>query len=178
MKNKGLFLLLFVLAANFSPAQHPDSLQLAEKYKKVFPGITLGWNQVGFSTGEAGLLIGLTNNSSQQTKTMSMIMHGPSFGCQVGTYNNAFRVAPKFSYEYYTTFVGGRVSVVDYMDDHIHSLYFSPEAGISFGAFLNFFAGANLLVSGNEIQDVKTLRFTVSLNLLLFYFGKNQSKKK
>jgi len=131
-------LFAFVLIANFAHAQDTDTLKPTVKYKKVFPGISLGWNRIGFSTGEAGLLIGFTNNSLKQTKAMSMVMHGPSIGCEMGNYENAFRVAPKFSYEYYTTFIGGRISIIDYMNNGLHNLYVSPEAGIAFGAFLNF----------------------------------------
>ena len=176
MKNKILFLLLLALAANFSQAQSQDSMQV-QKYKKIFPGITLGWNRLGFSTGEAGLFIGLTNNSLKQTKAMTIIMHGPSVGCELGNYENAFRAAPKFSYECYTSFIGGRISLVDFMKNDAHNLYVSPEAGISFGAFLNIFAGANFHVSGEELPEVKTFRLTVCVNLLFFYLAKEKSGK-
>lgn len=178
MKNKILFVALLCLATTLSQAQSADTLKPSEKYKKVFPGITLGWNRVGFSTGEAALLIGLANNSLKQTYAMSMIMHGPSFGCQVGEYNNAFRVAPKFSYEYYTSFLAGRVSLVDFLDDDVHSFYVCPEAGISFGTLLNVFAGANFPVSKQTVTDVKTFRLTISANILFFYFAKDKSRKK
>lgn len=178
MKAKTLPLtLLFALCAGFANAQTADTLTPSVKYKKVFPGITLGWNYVGFSTAEAGFIIGLTNNSLKQTKAMTMIMHGPSFGCEMGNYENAFRVAPKVSYGYYTSFLAGRLSVVDFMKNDAHSFYVSPEAGLSFGSLLDFFLGANFLVSGNEIPDVSTFRGTLSLNLLFFYFKKEKSKK-
>lgn len=169
--------MLFALAANFSHAQGSDTLKPTVKYKKVFPGLVLGWNRVGFSTGEAGLLIGLTNNSLKQTKLMSVFLHGPSLGCELGNYQEAFRAAPKLSYEIYTLYLGGKISVIDYMNDNIHSLYISPEAGITLASMLNIFAGANFPVSGEEVEDVKTFRMTVSINLLFFYFGKDKSKK-
>ena len=173
MKNTIILLLLLALSYGWCRAQGTDSVQ-APKYKKVFPGLTLGAHRVGFWTGEAGLLLGFTNNKLEQTKIMSMILHGPSLGCEMGRYENAFRVAPKLSYGYYTSFLAGKVSLVDYMKNEDHNLYISPEAGLSFGSFLDLFAGANFLVSGNEIPDVKTFRLTLSINLLFFYFGKGK----
>lgn len=173
MKTKIIFtLFLFAFFANFSFAQGSDTLMPTVKYKKVFPGLVLGWNRVGFSTAEAALIIGLTNNKIKQTKIMSMIMHGPSFGCLAGKYENAFRIAPKLSYEYYTSFLGGRISAIDFMKNDEHNLYVSPEAGISFGSILNIFAGANFPVSGEELPEVKTFHLSVTVDLLFFYFGK------
>ena len=178
MKTKSIFtLFLFALITHFSQAQGADTLKPSTKYKKVFPGIILGWNRIGFSTGEAGLLIGFTNNSFKQTKAMTIFLHGPSLGCEFGNYQDAFRVAPKLSYEVYSLYLGGRVSLVDYMKNAEHNLYVSPEAGITLGSMLNIFAGASFPVSGEELEEIKTFRLTVSINLLLFYLGKEKSGK-
>ena len=92
----------------------------------------------------------------------------------MGNYGHAFRVVPKISYEYYTTFVGGRVSLVDYMINDLHSLYLCPEAGISFGGILNLYAGVSLPFSGNKITDINTFRFSANMNILFFFFKKDQ----
>lgn len=172
MKKTGMFLLGFSLVSNFSFAAMPDSIP-EQKVKRIYPAIQLGGNKTGSWKGETAFLLGLTNRSLKQTKPMTMIMHGPSLGCEMGNYLNAFRIAPKFSYEYYTSFIGTRLSFIDYMDDELHNLYISPEAGMSFGGFFNIYAGASFPLSGNEIQGVNTFRLSVNMNLLFFFFKKD-----
>lgn len=173
---KKAILLLFFLISLFAKGQILDTIASSNKFKKHFPGITLGYNHTGFHSAEAGFVFFLINNSNKETNMFSMILHGPSVGCQLGNYLSAFRVAPRISYEYYTTFIGGRISLVDYMDDDIHSFYLSPEAGISFGSTLNLFAGASIPISDNSISDVSAFRLTAAVNLLFFYFGKDKKK--
>ena len=162
-------ILLFVSCSLYGQ----DSLS-HPKYKKVFPAIQLGGNKTGSWKGEAAFLLGLTNNSLKETKILSMIMHGPSIGCEMGSYNDAFRIAPKISYEYYTSSIGGRISLVDYAVNDLHNLYFCPEAGISFGGILNLYAGVSLPFSGNKVTDINTFRFSANMNILLFFFKKDK----
>ena len=177
MKEKIILVFALALLTNMCVAQNKDSIA-EPKVKSVFPGITLGTNYTSYWNAEASFLLGLTNTSEKATKIHSMLMHGPTFGFQLARYNHAFRAAPKFSYEYYTNFWGGRICVVDYLDDGIHSIYVSPEAGLSFGSFLNLFFGVNLPVSDAKIAEVKTFRFSATVDLLFFYFEKDKSKRK
>ena len=171
MKKKIVFIFTLGILTNFSYAQTDTIYE--PKVKRVFPAIQLGGNKTGSWKGEAAFLLGLTNRSLKQTKTMTMIMHGPSIGCEMGRYLHAFRIAPKISYQYYTSFIGGRISLVDYMDDNLNNLYICPEAGISFGGFVNIFAGASFPVSDNKVADVNTFRLTANMNLLFFFFKKD-----
>ena len=99
--------------------------------------MVLGANKVGFWTGETGFFLGLTNNKMKQTKILSMFLHGPSLRCELGKQNDTLLFGPKFSYDYFTQFLGARISVVDYMWGKKHNLYVSPEAGVSLGSFLS-----------------------------------------
>ena len=178
MKNKIFFSLLFCAFTFASSFAQDTVLVPSNKYKKVLPGMILGANRSGFWTGEAGFFLGLTNKSMEQTKIMSMFMHGPSLRCELSKRNDTLLIAPKFSYEYLTGFFSGRLSFVDYMWNGNNNLYFSPEVGMSFGSLINIFCGVNLPVSDDKFKDVKTFRLSITTNLLFFYFGKNKSGKK
>ena len=159
-----------------SMAQKTDSIP-QNRYKKTFPGMVLGANKVGFWTGETGFFLGLTNNKMKQTKILSMFLHGPSLRCELGKQNDTLLIAPKFSYDYFTTYLGARISLVDYIRSNKHNLYISPEAGVSLGSFLSVYAGVNFPISSNELIEIKTFRLSITTNLLFFYFGKDKSGK-
>lgn len=175
-KNIILILFLGVLASG-SYAQNIDSIP-EPKVKRVFPGLALGANYTSYWNPEASFILGFTNRSDKATKLHSMVMHGPTLGVQLSKFDNAHRIAPRFSYEYYCTFWGGRICVTDYFNKDSHSIYISPEAGFSGGGFFNLFFGVNLPVSENKIAEVRTFRFSATIDLLFFYFAKDKSQKK
>lgn len=175
MKTKIFFTsLLFICLASFSFAQGSDSIA-APKQQLFWPGIKLGGNYTGIWTGESEFVFGLnTSDPEKISKITSTVLHGPALGCEFGNYENAFRVAPKFSYVYYSYFFGARISATDYMKGNEHNIYISPEAGISMTGFLNIFAGVNFLASGNEVKGIKMFRASVTIDLLFFYFSKDK----
>lgn len=177
MKKNIILVFILALVAQLSYAQTANTGP-EPKVKRVFPGFTFGANYTSHWSPELSLLLGMTNRSDKATKINSMLMHGPTLGVQLSKFDNAQRIIPRLSYEYYSNFWGGRLCLTDYFNRNIHSIYISPEAGFSGGGFLNLFFGVNLPVSENKIAEVRTFRFSATVDLLFFYFGKDKSQKK
>ncbi|MBI3503119.1 MAG: hypothetical protein HY063_15135 [Bacteroidetes bacterium] len=172
MKKIFILFILFLFVKNL--LAQTDSLPNAKR--KFMPAIKIGGNYVGFFTGEAGFLFGMTRkNLHEASKVTSTTCHGPAISCEIGKPGNDLLIAPKLSYEYYSIFYGARISVVDYMNGSTHNIYICPEAGISGGASFTIFAGANIPVSGG-IGEVKTFRASLVINLFSYLFKKDKSK--
>ena len=173
---KKIFILIsFCSLASFSFSQSADSISTKGE-RKFMPAIKVGGDYTGFFTGEAGFFLGMTRkNLNEASKLTSTMCHGPAIACEIGKPGEDILFGPKFSYEYYSISYGGRISVIDYMNENSHNIYISPELGITGGGIFNIFAGANIPVSGG-ITEVSTLRVSLTLNLFSYLFKKDKPK--
>ena len=173
---KKLFISLFFLFCSQIIFSQSADTAAGSHVKKFLPGIMLGADYTGFWTGEAGIIFGINAiNPNKQTKITSTMMHGPALRCEFGNLRDTFLLVPKVSYEYYSMMLGAKITLADYMRNNSHNLYLCPEAGITMGTMLNLYAGVNIPVSG-EVQGVKMLRLSATIDLLFLYFKKHQKQ--
>ena len=173
-KPKYLVTVCFILSCCVLFAQADSTTYTPKQGRDFIPTIKLGYNKTKFSTVEAGILFGLgVSSKDKQTTEGTILLSGPSLELEAGKFRQEnILLAPKISYEWNTSFLGWRISCIDYMEEPgSNNFYVAAELGIT-GVLLNLYGGLHYSLSGERVAGISDIRFSVCLNIPTKLFRK------